>query len=77
MRSYNHSYPAHNAGVELPCPVHTGERSTYWARHADRVFYVSVVDGGRKGVLLGPYETHREALDNVSLRLGWEREVSA
>ena len=32
-----------------------------------RLFYVSVIDreGGRKGILLGPYETHQEALDNV------------
>jgi hypothetical protein len=47
-------------------PVHTGERSPYWSSRAGRVFYVSVMDGRRKGVLLGPYETHREALDNVA-----------
>lgn len=28
-------------------------------------FYVSVVDGKRVGLLLGPYETHEEALANV------------
>jgi len=28
-------------------------------------FYVSVLDGNRKGYLLGPYDTHQEALDNV------------
>lgn len=31
----------------------------------DRVFYVSIDRDGRKGILLGPYETHQEALDNV------------
>ena len=28
-------------------------------------YYVSVLDGKRKGLLLGPYDTHQEALDNV------------
>lgn len=28
-------------------------------------FYVSVIDGPRKGFLLGPYDTHDEALQNV------------
>lgn len=28
-------------------------------------FYVSVVDGGRHGYLLGPYDTHEAALANV------------
>lgn len=28
-------------------------------------YYVSVIDGMRKGLLLGPYGTHQEALDNV------------
>lgn len=65
-RSYNYSYPVHNAGVPLACPVHTGERSRTWAERVDRVFYVSVIDGTRKGILLGPYGTHAEALDNVA-----------
>ena len=34
-----------------------------WNRKAR--FYVSVVDGSRYGLLLGPYETHDEALQNV------------
>lgn len=28
-------------------------------------YYVSVIDGPRKGFLLGPYDTHAEALENV------------
>jgi len=28
-------------------------------------FYVSVIDGKRKGFLLGPYTTHADALANV------------
>jgi hypothetical protein len=28
-------------------------------------FYVSVIDGPRKGFLLGPYSSHEEALKNV------------
>lgn len=28
-------------------------------------FYVSVIDGTRKGLLLGPYDTHEAALANV------------
>jgi hypothetical protein len=28
-------------------------------------FYVSVVDGKRRGLLLGPFETHAEALERV------------
>ena len=66
LRSYNRSYPAHNIGVPQAPLVHTGERSPYWAEQAGRVFYVTVIDGPRKGILLGPYDTHREALDNVS-----------
>jgi hypothetical protein len=31
----------------------------------DRVFYVTVRDAGRTGFLLGPYDTHPEALQNV------------
>lgn len=30
-----------------------------------RDFYVTVIDGPRTGFLLGPYDTHREALDKV------------
>lgn len=30
-----------------------------------RDFYVTVVDGGRTGYLLGPFATHGEALANV------------
>ena len=47
--------------------IHTGDaaRSPYWSRKAGRVFYVSVEDAGRRGILLGPFETHQEALDNV------------
>lgn len=33
---------------------------------ATRDFYVSVRDAGRTGLLLGPYATHMEALDNVT-----------
>jgi len=29
-------------------------------------YYVTVIDGARHGYLLGPYETHRQALDNVA-----------
>ncbi|AGR47655.1 hypothetical protein PHIM7_13 [Sinorhizobium phage phiM7] len=28
-------------------------------------YYVTIVDGRRIGALLGPYDTHQEALDNV------------
>lgn len=28
-------------------------------------YYVSVINGNRKGLLLGPYGTHAEALENV------------
>lgn len=28
-------------------------------------YYVSVIDGPRKGLLLGPYDTHEAALQNV------------
>jgi hypothetical protein len=28
-------------------------------------FYVTVIDGPRAGFLLGPFKTHKEALDNV------------
>lgn len=30
-----------------------------------KFYYVSVIDGPRKGLLLGPYPTHDEALKNV------------
>ena len=40
-------------------------RSPYWSKQADRVFYATIERDGRRGVLLGPYETHQEALDNV------------
>lgn len=67
MRGYNRSYPVHNSGVEIPLPVHNGYgvRSPYWSQQADRIFYVSVIDGKRKAILLGPYETHQEAIDQV------------
>lgn len=29
------------------------------------MFYVSVIDGGRKALALGPFATHAEALDRV------------
>lgn len=29
-------------------------------------YYVTVIDGKKKGALLGPYATHQEALDNVA-----------
>lgn len=50
--------------------IHTGNtaRSPYWSQKADRVFYVSMKRGQhrvRNAILLGPYETHQEALDNV------------
>ncbi|MCH7703877.1 MAG: hypothetical protein IIB61_02095 [Planctomycetes bacterium] len=41
------------------------QAGTVIAERADRVFYVSIERDGRRGVLLGPYETHQEALDNV------------
>lgn len=28
-------------------------------------YYVSVINGRKRGLLLGPYDTHAEALDNV------------
>lgn len=28
-------------------------------------YYVSVIDGGRTALLLGPFQTHQEALDHV------------
>jgi hypothetical protein len=33
--------------------------------HRPGRYYVSVRDGARHGYLLGPYDTHQEALDNV------------
>ncbi len=33
----------------------------------DRDFYVTVINGDRKGFLLGPFDTHQESLDNVEL----------
>lgn len=34
---------------------------------AERVgYYVSVIDGNRKGLLLGPYDDHSDALANVN-----------
>lgn len=30
-----------------------------------RLYYVTVRDAGRHGYLLGPYDTHEEALENV------------
>lgn len=32
-----------------------------------RRFYVSVIDGERYGLLLGPFTTHQEALDKVDM----------
>lgn len=32
---------------------------------ASRVFYVTCRDAGRVGWLLGPYETHQEAIESV------------
>tara|TARA_X000001382_G_scaffold5654_1_gene4691 strand:- start:146 stop:349 length:204 start_codon:yes stop_codon:yes gene_type:complete len=32
-----------------------------------KYFYVSVVDGQRKGLAAGPYDTHQEALDKVGI----------
>lgn len=53
--------------AEISGAIHTGNtpRSPYWSQQTDRVFYVSDRDAGRNGILLGPYETHQEALDNV------------
>jgi hypothetical protein len=35
--------------------------------HSDDEFsYVSVINDSKIGLLLGPYDTHRQALDNVS-----------
>ena len=31
----------------------------------NHAFYVSVIDGKRKGILLGPYADHKTALQNV------------
>lgn len=55
------------SGRSATAASHSGNtpRSPYWSREAGRVFYVSVIDGRRKGILLGPYETHQDALDNV------------
>jgi hypothetical protein len=36
-----------------------------------RVFYVSVVDGNRSGLLLGPFATHAEAIDQVESVRSW------
>jgi hypothetical protein len=47
------SSPAEKASM---AEVHTNKR----------YYYVSVLDAKRKGLLLGPYDTHQEALDNVS-----------
>lgn len=41
-------------------------RSPYWSKQADRVFYVTIERDGKRGVLLGSYETHQDALDNIS-----------
>lgn len=30
-----------------------------------RAYYVSVVNGRQRGLLLGPYDSHAQALDNV------------
>jgi hypothetical protein len=38
------------------------DQADIWQRAA---FYVSVVNGRRRGLLLGPYGTHDEALTNV------------
>ena len=35
------------------------------AHREQRDFYCSVIDGGRVGVLAGPYATHEEALAKV------------
>ena len=35
------------------------------SRGVGRDFYVTVIDGPRTGFLLGPYDTHKEALDKV------------
>lgn len=32
----------------------------------DVVYYVTVHDAGRTGFLLGPFDTHQQALDNVT-----------
>lgn len=52
--------------------IHTGNtpRSPYWAGEAGRAFYVTIKRGVhptkmRRGILLGPYDTHQQALDNV------------
>lgn len=39
--------------------------SDAYAPDADRLFYVGIRDGKRNGILLGPYQSHQEALDNV------------
>lgn len=39
--------------------------SDVYSPSMDRLFYVSVDDGSRKGILLGPYGSHQEACDNV------------
>jgi hypothetical protein len=31
----------------------------------DVLYYVTVIDAGRTGFLLGPYDTHQQALENV------------
>jgi hypothetical protein len=34
-------------------------------------FYVSVIDGGRRGLLLGPFATHAAALARVNVVRSW------
>lgn len=37
----------------------------------ERVFYVSVINGKRRGLLRGPFSTHEEALDLVETVRAW------
>ena len=42
---------------------------------AGYLYYVSVIDGGQYGFLLGPYRTHAEAEANVPRAKGLAREA--
>ncbi len=39
--------------------------ATVEAQASEREYFVSVINNGRKGFLLGPYATHEEALGQV------------
>lgn len=54
------------------------KRCPWTAERLDgREFFVSVLDNERHGILLGPYETHDEARENVSRARKIAREVDS